>query len=644
LTGTNTTNIPFILAEAADQWSIADFLITEVDAVATILGKPLADVTVLDMVAEGYAGTAESFRHRELVSDGSLQSENDLWTYLVKTASHLSGQYTYKAVDLIGTSNNEVFGPSVNSNSFISSLLRHAQVEGYDISAFDTDANVVGNQTWLGTRGDDVLDGRIQFANGDEATEIFGGEGADTLIANISGSYLVAGADFDIDTLTGNSGNDVLVGYYNQADISHSDRFTGGSGNDTFFIIHRDDMLKGGIPDINAVLDGSNTAFTHDGTLGANGTLNGGAGVDVLDFQYVNGPVSLRVGIDTISGIEGIWGSSFHDTFTIGTLDGDLDGLQIDGRRSLERGDLVDVSEQASGMVVTIMGTQNSSFGSIAFGNNLILLANIEDVIGTEHADGITGSNGRNVLHSGGENDTVDGGAGHDDLHGGLGNDSIEGGDGADYIFDNGAERPFEPSGNPALLAQELEAYNLELIAYDGTGNDTVRGGDGADVLVYSGGQDTFYGGAGDDTYLVVDRAANINSETDDLTIVLEGDFGHDLITPTRQYGVDTVVFEGINRSDVTVNYEYTKTLVETHYFDFSNWVYRSSSFPLIDLASYLSGSRFSSQSDWCLCGTAACMCRIGCGEPCFVSRFSVRSSHIRLHPQTSSGKDDPVW
>ena len=52
----------------------------------------------------------------------------------------------------------------------------------------------------------------------------------------------------------------------------------------------------------------------------------------------------------------------------------------------------------------------------------------------------------------------------------------------------------------------------------------------------------------------------------------------------------------------------------------------------MIDLASYLSGSRVSSQSDWCLCGTAVSMCRIGCGEPCFVLRFSVRSSHIRLH------------
>ncbi len=34
------------------------------------------------------------------------------------------------------------------------------------------------------------------------------------------------------------------------------------------------------------------------------------------------------------------------------------------------------------------------------------------------------------------------------------------------------------------------------------------------------------------------------------------------------------------------------------------------------------SGSRFSSQSGWCPYGTAACMCRIGSGEPCLETRF----------------------
>ncbi len=40
---------------------------------------------------------------------------------------------------------------------------------------------------------------------------------------------------------------------------------------------------------------------------------------------------------------------------------------------------------------------------------------------------------------------------------------------------------------------------------------------------------------------------------------------------------------------------------------------------------------------------SAARIFRIGCGEPRFGTRFSLRSNHIRLLPQTSSGDGRPV-
>lgn len=207
LTGLVTTNILFKLA-ADDRWTIDDFsFVPDVIAVAAVLGKSTDDVTFSDMVAEGYAGTAEAFRHRELVNDGSSQGEADLWGFLAAKANDISGQFTYKAENLIDFSN-KVLGPAVNSNSFISSILRHAQAEGYSISAFNTDANVVGSDTWLGTKGDDTLDGRISFVNGHDAINLYGGEGADTLMAGTNKSYLVAGKDQVRDTLIGNSGDD----------------------------------------------------------------------------------------------------------------------------------------------------------------------------------------------------------------------------------------------------------------------------------------------------------------------------------------------------------------------------------------------------------------------------------------------------
>jgi len=78
--------------------------------------------------------------------------------------------------------------------------------------------------------------------------------------------------------------------------------------------------------------------------------------------------------------------------------------------------------------------------------------------------------------------------------------------------------------------------------------------------------------------------------------------------------------------------------------FRFSNWVSGSSSFPFIFPVGIAYPGHTSLRSlVWRSKGAAACMCRIGCGEPCFPARFTLRSRHFRLHPQTSSGLDDPV-
>lgn len=317
----------------ADRWSTADFLITEVEAVATILDIPLAEVTISNLVTEGYAGTAESFRHRETVS-----TLNDLWNYLEATADDISGKYTYNAQGVTGTSS--VYGPSVNSNSFISSILRHAKVAGYDISAFDTDANVVGNKTWLGTTGDDVMDGRIQFANGDEVHDLYGGRGADTLYAGTNSSYLVAGDDTDRDTLIGNSGNDILVGYFNQNNLGQSDKMLGGGGDDTFVIIDPATALAGGIPDIQRMTSAL-SVFTHaGGQEGLPTLIDGGSGYDILDYSFLHGNVTVDFNDGSIANIEDYQGSSGNDTVFAGegsysSEDGGLTALEGSGGNDL---------------------------------------------------------------------------------------------------------------------------------------------------------------------------------------------------------------------------------------------------------------------------------------------------------------------
>jgi len=277
LTSVETTNIPFNEA-VDDRWTIEDFLFADVQDVATDKGIHSSLVTVTMMVAEGYGEGllgVKASRHRETVStsndviiEGELQ--NELWNFLVAKAKDiggeittgLTGEYTYKSENISGTSS--VFGPAVNSNSFITSLLRHAYVAGYEISSFNTDANIPGSKTWLGTSGNDVLDERIQFTNGDDAVDLFGGRGADTLYAGTNDSYLVAGADTDRDILVGNTGDDTLVGYFNQNDLGQSDQMSGGGGDDTFVIIDHATALAGGIPDIENITLAQGV-FSHDG-------------------------------------------------------------------------------------------------------------------------------------------------------------------------------------------------------------------------------------------------------------------------------------------------------------------------------------------------------------------------------------------
>jgi PAP2 superfamily/RTX calcium-binding nonapeptide repeat (4 copies) len=80
----------------------------------------------------------------------------------------------------------------------------------------------------------------------------------------------------------------------------------------------------------------------------------------------------------------------------------------------------------------------------------------------------ILGGAGKDHLHGGGGNDTMDGGSGNDSLFGFSGNDTLMGGDGNDSLF-------------------------------GGLGNDSLKGGSGNDWLFGNLGNDQLDGEAGDD-------------------------------------------------------------------------------------------------------------------------------------------------
>lgn len=517
--------------------------------------------------------------------------EDSVWEDLIEAADSFDGNFTYKGVtfddngpwpapvDLIP-------GATVNSNSIMANVIRVAL--GIDIGGMLPTPDPGDNDYFPGWRtllGTD--DGETLTMTG-EMNAIYGGKGADILNSDSVGGdadthILVAGDDLEIDTMNAGAGDDILFGYYNQNDLSHSDKFIGGFGDNQFIVVDPTDMLLGGLPDTTDGGIGGNTGFMHIGTVtGSGGEISGGGGYDTLDFRYVNGGVSVLVTSNTITLVEAINGSNFIDTFYFaGDLPEELIVLnehfaneEFIMSRSFHA-DVLDMSDTdaSDGLTITLETylTSGSVWDNAGGTQPAVFFLGVADVVGTAFDDTIMGNLTDNALFGNDGDDEIDGGLGHDDLYGGQGNDTILGDEGADFIYDNGAEQPFHVGDDVEEYVESLQAYDGGLDAEENpTGNDVIDGGDGSDKIFYSGGQDIFNGGTGNDTYYVSPDYHENEVVTDHLRIVVSEDpedeatwFGHDTINGAGQ-GIEALVFHGLSADDVIINFEFTSELVDT--------------------------------------------------------------------------------
>ena len=212
-------------------------------------------------------------------------------------------------------------------------------------------------------------------------------------------------------------------------------------------------------------------AFSSVNARGCNITIYPGA--DPSPIEEVRGSNSG----DRITGSAGantLLGSAGDDV-----LRGEAGADRLDGGAGLDQ---ANYETSAAGITIDlILGT---GAGGDAVGD---MLNGIEIVIGSRHADRLTGNSESNALHGGdgddilvdgGGNDRLTGGAGQDRVEGGSGNDSIDGGIGDDVLA-GGADHDTISGG---------------------LGADTIDGGDGSDLLEGSAGADILRGGAGVDT------------------------------------------------------------------------------------------------------------------------------------------------
>jgi len=314
------------------------------------------------------------------------------------------------------------------------------------------DDTIVNVENVIGSSGDDYFggdtsDNRFEGRDGDDefiasagADVMFGGVGMDTV--DYSG---FASAGFIDVTLLGDSQSTVSVAGSDNDVISGIENVVGTSGDD---IIVGDDQAN--------VLEGD----------GGDDTLDGGAGDDLILGGTGDDIVLASEGADTSEGGAGI------DT---------IDYSDLPTGQSIE----VTLLESADA-TVTIAGGMNQT------------VRGIENVIGTNSDDTISGDALSNHISAQGGDDVIGASAGVDTLDGGDGNDT------ADYsvlagiqrinvTLDEGNLSPVQVTGG----ANDQVANIENIIATDG--NDTLIG-DGQDNRLEGRlGGDTLVGGAGND-------------------------------------------------------------------------------------------------------------------------------------------------
>ena len=311
-------------------------------------------------------------------------------------------------------------------------------------------------------------------------------------------------------TFTGTDGEDNLNGGANDDSLfglGGRDRLNGGAGND---------LLDGG--------DGDDFAIYTDAASGV-----------TVDLRNLSPQDTIGAGIDTLIGIENIYGSNFADTLT-GDANANfiLGGAGSDtlvgngGADTLSGGTGVDTMIGGSGDDAYFVDTPadviveqaNDGIDLMLVGEtglSFVLPDNVENMRVSTVFPGIatlTGNSLNNIIEgSHFTTDVIDGGVGADTMIGYQGDDSYYVDNAGDVVVE-AAGAGFEQVFASVSYALTDNVENLTLTgtqAIDGTGNalnnvitgnannNVISGGAGGDILSGGAGNDTLIGGSGDD-------------------------------------------------------------------------------------------------------------------------------------------------
>lgn len=418
------------------------------------------------------------------------------------------------------------------------------------------------NDTLNGGDGNDLLDG---------------GAGSDTLNGGNGNDWLNGGTGSFADNMVGNAGNDIYyVDYRNDtvteqlnegidtvnsaiaytlgsnvenltltgtASIngtgnaldnifkgnSAANSFTGGLGNDTYYLSTGDSAVEG----TSAGMDAVYTDATYTlGTNIENGTIVGTAAVN-LTGNALNNVLTGNAAANILNGGTGadtLTGGLGDDTYIIDVA------TDVVLENANEGSDTIQV-----GYATATAATLTTGLGNfINIENITVTGTGLYNLTGDVNNNTLIGNASANVLTGNAGNDVLNGLAGNDTMTGGMGNDIYT----IDVLTDGITENLNEgtdlinvaiatKSGTYTLGNNVENATIISTVAYSLTGNaldnvltgnaavNTLNGGDGNDTLNGGAGTDTLIGGLGNDTYLI--------------------DVTGDVITEAVSAGMDTV-------------------------------------------------------------------------------------------------------
>jgi Ca2+-binding RTX toxin-like protein len=371
-----------------------------------------------------------------------------------------------------------------------------------------TITGTAGDDTLFSTAGNDTITGlggvdTVSYANMLSRVSVNLG------LAGVAQNTLGGGVDtlISIENVIGSAFNDILY-----AANAGGGALYGGNGDDTIYASAGADTIDGGA--------GTNWADYYLGGITA------GVTVDLTKQGSVQD--TGGGGLDLLNNIQNIQGSSFDDL-----LIGDAHNNNLQGRvgdDTLDGGAGDDVLNGGPGVNTATYADATSAVNvSLAIttaqntgGAGSDTLGNIQNLVGSNFSDVLTGDGNNNYLNGGAMEDTLYGGAGDDTLNGGAGGDHMYGGTGIDTL--TYADAIGSITMNLSLSgAQNTGASGFDVVAqienligspfddsltgtggantiYGGDGDDTIQGGGGNDVLFGDTGKDLIKGGSGDDT------------------------------------------------------------------------------------------------------------------------------------------------